>query len=153
MLWTSVAVQVRYWCNPSLSHLGRLTHIWVSKLTTIGSDNCLSPCWRQAIILTNAGLYLTGPLGARFGEIIIEIYSFSFKKMHLKMSSAKRRPFFLALNVLTDVTRMRVSRNWPTPLQATQLTLSTNRVHIPWDVLYSKHYQMDNLHSKARKVE
>ena len=41
-----------------------------------------------------------GPLGSNFGEIIIEIDTFSFKKMHLKLSSAKWRPFYLGLNVL-----------------------------------------------------
>ena len=33
------------------------------------------------------------PLGTYFGEIWIRIQSFSFKKVHLKMSSAKLRPF------------------------------------------------------------
>ena len=46
----------------SLTHWGLVTHICVSKLTTIGSDNGLSPGRRQAIILTNAGILLTGPL-------------------------------------------------------------------------------------------
>ena len=35
---------------PSLTHRGRVTHISVSKLTTIGSDNGLAPGRRQAII-------------------------------------------------------------------------------------------------------
>ena len=77
-----------------------MTHICVSKLTIIGSDNGLSPDRRQAIIWTNAGILLNGPLGTNFSEISIEILTFSFKKMHLKVSSAKRRPFCLGLNVL-----------------------------------------------------
>ena len=32
-------------------------------------------------------------------EILIEIHIFSFRKMHLKMSSGKWRPFYLSLNV------------------------------------------------------
>ena len=60
---------------------------------SIGSDNGLSPIRRQAIILTNAGLLSIGPLGINFSEISIKIRSFSFMKMHLKLSSAKRRPF------------------------------------------------------------
>ena len=40
----------------------------------------------QAIIWTNAGILLIGPLGTNFNEILIEIYLFSFKKMLLKMS-------------------------------------------------------------------
>ena len=77
-----------------------MTHICVGKLTTIGSDNGLSPGRRQAIIWTNAGLLLIGPLGTNFSEILIEILTFSFNKLHLKVSSAKWRPFCLGLNVL-----------------------------------------------------
>ena len=74
-------------CISRLTHWGRVTHICVSKLTIIGPDNGLSPGRRQAIIWTNDGILLIGPLGTNFSEILIEIYIFSFKKMHLKMSS------------------------------------------------------------------
>ena len=84
------------------NHWGRVTHIWVSKLTIIGSDNGLSPGRRQAIIWTSAGILLIGPLGTHFSETLIKIYKFSFKKMRLKVSSAKRRPFCVGLNVLTE---------------------------------------------------
>ena len=84
----------------ALTHLGRVTHIYVSKLTNIGSDNGLSPDRRQAIIWTNPGILLIGPLGTNVSEILIEIYAFSFKKMHLKMFSGKWLPFCLCLNVL-----------------------------------------------------
>ena len=77
-----------------------MTHICVSELTIIGSDNGLSPSRRQAIIQTIAGTLLVGPLGTNFSEILIEINTFSFKKIHLKMSSGKCRPFCLGLNVL-----------------------------------------------------
>ena len=77
-----------------------MTHICVGNLTIIGSDNGLSPGWRQAIIGTNAGILVIGTLGTNFSEILIEIRPFSFKKMHLKMSSGKWRPFCLGLNVL-----------------------------------------------------
>ena len=72
-----------------LTHWGRVTHICVSKLTIIGSDNGLSPGRRQAIIWTNAGILLIRTLGTNFSEILGEMHSFSFSKMHLKMSSAK----------------------------------------------------------------
>ena len=85
------------------THWGRVTHICVSKLIIIGSYNGLSPDRRQAIIWTNAGILLIWPLGKNFSEILIEILTFSFKKMHLKVSSAKRRPFCLGLNVLTSL--------------------------------------------------
>ena len=60
-------------------------HICVGKLNIIGSDNSLSPGWRQAIIWTNAGIWLIRHLRTNFSEILIEIYTFSFKEMHLKM--------------------------------------------------------------------
>ena len=84
-----------------LTHWGRVTHICVSKLTIIGSDNGLSPGRRQAIIWTNAGILLIRPLGTNFSEILGEIHSFSFPEMHLKISSAKWRLFGLGLNELT----------------------------------------------------
>ena len=84
-----------------LTHWGRVTHICVSKLNIIGSDNGLSPGRCQAINWTNAGILLIGPLGTHFNEILIAIHTFSFKKIHLKMSSGKWRPFCLGLNVLT----------------------------------------------------
>ena len=83
-----------------LTHWGRVTHICVGNLTIIGSDNGLSPGRRQAIIWTNAGILLIGPLGTNFNEIFIEIPTFSFMKMRLNVSSVKWRPFCLGLNVL-----------------------------------------------------
>ena len=86
-----------------LTHWGRVTHICVSKLTIIVSDNGLSPGRRQAIIWNNAGILLIRPLGTNFSEILIKIYTFSFKKIHLNMSSGKWRPSCLGLNVLTHL--------------------------------------------------
>ena len=77
-------------------------YICVRNLTIIGSDNGLLPGRRQAIIWTNAGMLFIGPLGTNFSEILIEIHIFSFKKMHLKMSSGKWRPFCLSLHELID---------------------------------------------------
>ena len=77
----------------SLTHWGRATHIWVSKLTIIGSDNGLSPGQRQAIIWTNVGISLFWSLGTNFSEKRIKMQPFSLKKIHLKMSSANWRPF------------------------------------------------------------
>ena len=91
----------RDWLICWLTHWDRVTLICVSKLTITGSDNGSSPDRRQAIILTNARILLIGPLGTNFSEILIEILAFSFKKMRLKVSSAKRRPFCIGVNVLT----------------------------------------------------
>ena len=83
-----------------LTHWGRATHICARKLTIIGSDNGLSPGRRQAITWTNDGILLIGPLETKFREIWSKIRKFSLKKMHLKSSSVKWRPFYLGLNVL-----------------------------------------------------
>ena len=66
---------LRFLCNleagKPLTHWGRVTHICISKQTIIGSDNGLSPGRRQAIIWTNAGILLIGPLETKFNEILI----------------------------------------------------------------------------------
>ena len=87
-----------------LNHWGRVTHICVGNLTITGSDNGLSPGRRQAITWTNVGILLIGPLGTNFIEILIGIQTFSFKKSHLKTSSANWRLFCLGLNELNLIT-------------------------------------------------
>ena len=78
-------------------------HIYASvNEAVIGADDSLSPCQRQSIIWTNAGILLIGPLGTNFSEILIKIYTFSFKKMHFKMVSGKLPPPCLSLNVLAE---------------------------------------------------
>ena len=68
----------------------------------IGSDNGLSPGMRQAIIRTNAGELLIGPLGTNFSGILIESLIFSFKRMRLKVSSPKWRLICLGLKWLNE---------------------------------------------------
>ena len=82
-----------------------VTHICVNNLTTIGSDNDLSPGRIQAVIWTNAEILLIWPIGTKFNEISIEIHTFSLNKIHFKISSGKWRPFCLCLNVLISSTR------------------------------------------------
>ena len=85
-----------------LTHWGGETYLYASPtLPIIGSDNGLSPGRHQAIIWTNAGILLIGPLGTNFSEILIKIYTFWFKRMNLKMSSGKWWPSCLCLNGLT----------------------------------------------------
>ena len=90
----------------TLTHWGLVTHICVRKLTVIASDNGLSPERRQAIIWTNAGIMLIGPLGTNFSDFFVEIQTFSLKKIRLKMSSAKCCSFRVGLNVLTQQVSM-----------------------------------------------
>ena len=105
-IWHKLSICVRYIeklmhnilfrCVSFLTHWGRVTHICVSELTIIVSDNGLSPGRRQAIIQTKAGLLLIGPLGTHFSEISIGIQTFSFKKMNLNMSSGNGGHFVSA---------------------------------------------------------
>ena len=46
------------------------------------------PIRRQVITLTSAGLLSSRPLGTTVSEIQIKIQTYSFKKMHVKLSSA-----------------------------------------------------------------
>ena len=99
MLSRHHALRYRAWSYKiphHITHQGRVTHICVSKLTIIGSDNGLSPDRRQAIIRTNAGISLIRV----FRETSSGIYTFSLRKMHLIMSSAKRLQCCLGISVL-----------------------------------------------------
>ena len=78
-----------------LTHSGRVAHICISKLTIIGSDNGLSSHY-----LNQCEILLIRLLGTNSSEILSAIHTFSFKKMHLKMLSAKWHLFCLGLNVL-----------------------------------------------------
>ena len=68
----------------------------LSQLTSIGSDNSLSPGRRQAIIWTNAGILLIRPLGTSFNEILIKtnifIHENAFESVVCKMASILSRP-------------------------------------------------------------
>ena len=101
-MWNGCKIRKVFDVDTPLTHWGRMTHICVGKLTIIASDNGLSPERRQAIIWTNAGILLIGPLGTNLSEILIEIQTFSLKKIRLKMSSAKCCSFRLGLDVLTQ---------------------------------------------------
>ena len=94
MLMAMVEMQktINLWCPSDVSKLN----------INNGSDTGLLPNWRHAIIWSNAGILIIGPLGTNFSEILNEVITFSFTKMRLKMSSDKLRPFCLGLNVLTN---------------------------------------------------
>ena len=92
---TKVNVEQKIW----LTHLGQVMHTYMP-IDHCVSDNGVLPGQRQAIIRTNARILLIGPLGTNFSEILSKIHIFSFKKMHLKMSSMKWQQFCLSLNVI-----------------------------------------------------
>ena len=91
--WPNFGYQIWFCTRLLIESKWCIMHICISELTIIVSDNGLFPGWRQAIIWTNAGILLFGPLETNFCEIWIKIQTFSLKKMHLKMSSAKWRSF------------------------------------------------------------
>ena len=95
-------LQAYLWGANELTHSGWMTQICVSKLTIIGLDNGLSPDQRQAIIWTNTWILSIRLLGTNFSEILIEIHTFSSKKILMKMSSGRWWPFCPSLNVLKD---------------------------------------------------
>ena len=100
----------------NIAYWGRVMHICVGELNNIGSDNGLSPDRRHAIIWTNAVILLIWPLGTNCNEMLIKVHTFSFKKMYVKMSSAKWRPFCLGINMLRMVrhnTILHIARQWP----------------------------------------
>ena len=55
----------------------------------------------QAFFWINVEILLIRPLRTNFSGILIEIHTFSLKKMHLKMSSGRWGPFCLGIKLLT----------------------------------------------------
>ena len=118
-----------------------MTHICVSRPTITGSENGLSPGRRQAIIWTNVGILLIGRWGTNFSENLIEILTFSFTKMRLKVSSVKWWPFCLRVNVLITPLQTHVCM-WPAALKEWSATwLTPNKRSIitidlidPWTI-------------------
>ena len=89
-----------FWAHTPLWLIEAEWRIYVSwNWVSIDSDNGLSLIRRQAIIWFKEDLLLIGPLGTNFSEIWIKIQIFPLKKMHLKRSSAKCRPFCHGLNL------------------------------------------------------
>ena len=94
-----------YHCNMAnaiKTHLPLLPHICVSELD--------QHCFRQWLVAYSAPnhylnqFYLLpiGTLGTNSSEILIKIQSFSFTKMHLKISSEKWRPFYPGVDELIN---------------------------------------------------
>ena len=80
----------------TLIHGGWVTHICVSKLAIIGSDNGLSPGRRQDIIWINAGILLPGPLGKNlwnsYRNSIIFIQENAFESVVCEMTAILSQP-------------------------------------------------------------
>ena len=97
--------------NYSLTHWGRVRLICVGKLTI------------------NAGILLNRPLGTNFSMNSIEMQTLLFKKMCLKVSLSKWRPFYLGLNVLIKDLSMMYRALWDRRHEgATRISQCTRRV-------------------------
>ena len=72
----------------------------VTPLSCVSLSMNTQPSVPLSLVQIMAGILLIRTLGTNFSEILSVIHAFSFKKMHLKMSSAKWRPFCLGLSVL-----------------------------------------------------
>ena len=77
-----------------LTHRGRVTDICVNRLTIIDSDNGLCHWSAPSHYLNQCWNNVSSKLGISSIEIVNEIYTFSLKKMHSKMSST----WFLCLS-------------------------------------------------------
>ena len=84
------------------THWSRVvTHLCVRNLTTIGSDNGLSPGWCQVIIFTNAGILLIGPKGTNFSELFLSKFKqFHFRNAFERVVCKMASIFLSRLNVL-----------------------------------------------------
>ena len=91
---TKIFILVSIVSSVHMTHWGRVMHMCII--------NGLLRNWCRAIIWTNAGILLIGPLAINISEILIEVQTFLFKKMDFKLSSAKWQAFCLGVNVLRN---------------------------------------------------
>ena len=102
----------------------------------------VSPLWIlacQAIICTNVGLFLTGPLGTNFSQISTEISIFTVRKMRVQCPS-----FYLGLNVLTLLCRngpWNQSARLPTQLLARHIDTNTPSVYSVGTCRFTCHHE------------
>ena len=119
----SVSCLTMSWCwstRPSsstmLSHWGRDTHICVSKLTIIVSDNGLSPGRRQAINWNN-DILLIRPSATKFNEILIEIHTFFIQEHPVhngiwKMAAILSMPLCVNFFFISNIFIQGITNQW-----------------------------------------
>ena len=75
--------------TPWLTYWGRVTHICVCNLTIFGSENgLLAP----SHYLNQSWIIVNWTPRNKFSEMLIEIHSFSFKKIHFEMAAILSQP-------------------------------------------------------------
>ena len=90
---------------PILTHWSRVTHICVSKLTNIGSDNGLPPSRRQAIISTKCWYIVNWSLGNKFQWNLnqnqyIFIQENAFESVVCEMAAILSQPQCVKLSIM-----------------------------------------------------
>ena len=120
------------------THLPIVPHVCVNWVI-ISSGNGLAPVRRQAITWTNVGLLSIGLQGTNSSEIWIESLSFLFKKMHLKMSSAKMGSILSRGRLLNDG----IWRYWSgwalVQVKGWCLTAPSNYLNLCWPIISGIH--------------
>ena len=109
--WPTLCYHMVSLGHKDLTHWGLVMHICISKLTTIGSDNGLSPGRRQAIIWTNAEILLIGTLGTNFSEILSKIHTF-FIQENASENVCEMAANCFSLIVLKNVNRYLAVSEW-----------------------------------------
>ena len=80
-----------------LTHWGRVAHICVGNLAIIGSDNDWA-WWAPSRYMNEFRDIVNRTIRINFDGILIGIHTFSFKKIYLKISSAKSWSFCLGFS-------------------------------------------------------
>ena len=125
--------------HKNLTHWGWVTHICVSNLTIIGSDNGLSPDRHQ----TNAENFVDWTLVNKFQRNLNWNPYISLKKMHLKMSSGQWRRFCLGLNVLIIIDEGEL---WSVLCEFTVWSISCTGCHIVCDIVETPYNTISRVH-------
>ena len=95
VMWVGISWSMGYvMFFSALTHLPLVPHICVNELCQHWSKRWLVACTTPSHWFNQCYRSLSiEPLGTILSEILIKIRNFSFMKMHLKISSAKWRPF------------------------------------------------------------
>ena len=124
----------------------------------MASDNGSVSVQHQAIIWTNAGSLSIWPLETKFSEVWIKIKQFSYKKLHLKMSSAKWQPFCHGLDVLThypvviSYTGQQCLRKWLVAWQHQAITtwINIDEIIVVTVQFHTKHARYADKHNHSK---
>ena len=133
-------------CGPHLCNSLRPGDAY--RLTFTGSDNGLSPGRRQAIIWTNAGILLIGPLARNFSENSIDnifIHENAIESVVCEMAVILPRPQCVNSRCLTG------NEQWPEPLCVYCVYILTS-LGICYSVWLTKLYPEISWHTSGKYI-